>query len=101
MAADYIVVDRGKPLGSTLIRAANNLAAVREQIAELLAVASHCNDGSDFTLMESQFGLQAGTGGNVTTLIGLVDTILNQTGTVTGGNRLAQLDEFVSRISGQ
>jgi hypothetical protein len=64
-------------------------------------VAGHMHDGAIYTTFEAQFGLSAGTGANVITLMGLINTILNTNGTVAGADRLSQLDEFVGRLAGQ
>jgi hypothetical protein len=52
-------------------------------------------------MFEAQFGLAAGQGANALSLLGLINTILNTSGEVTGANRLAQLDEFQARLAGQ
>jgi hypothetical protein len=62
-------------------------------------VANHQVDGGNVALFEAQFGVTGGA--NVVTLLGLVNTIFNTNGEVTGANRLSQLDEFVGRLSGQ
>jgi hypothetical protein len=61
----------------------------------------HMFAASDFTMFEAQFGLSAGQGANTLNLLGLINTILNTNGEVTGANRLSQLDEFIARLSGQ
>lgn len=101
MAADYIRVDRTKQLGNRLVRCADQLLDVAQSLAELLAAGSHANDGSDYSVMETIFGLQTGTGANVLTLIDLIDTILNTGSTVAGTTRLAQIQEFTARLAGQ
>lgn len=101
MAADFIVVNRQKNLGNTLVRAADQLRELREMIDRLKDVGNHSNDGISYAVMEANFGLAAGTGANVLTLIGLIDTILNGNGTVAGQARLDQLEEFCSRLAGQ
>lgn len=103
MAADYIVISRtSRPqLGNQLISLANHLRDVRDLCDALNDIGQHQFNASDYSLFETQFGLQAGQGANVLTLLGLVNTILNTSGTVTGADRLNQLDEFVSRLAGQ
>jgi hypothetical protein len=100
MAADYIVVSKtNRPqLGTQLIRAANLTKELRELVDGLNDVANHQVDGGN-ALFEAQFGVTGGA--NVVTLLGLVNTIFNTNGEVTGANRLSQLDEFVGRLSGQ
>jgi hypothetical protein len=101
MAADYIVVTKtNRPqLGNQLIRAANLTKELRELVDGLNDVAGHQVDGGNVALFESQFGVTGGA--NVVTLLGLVNTIFNTSGEVTGANRLSQLDEFVGRLAGQ
>lgn len=101
MAADFIVVNRTKQLGNYLARSADMLREVRDIIDKLNDAVGHCFNAADFSVMESQFGLAAGTGANTATLLGLIQAILNGNSEVTGANRLAQLDEFVARLWGQ
>jgi hypothetical protein len=88
-------------LGSQLIRAANLTRELRDLVDALNDTGQHQFDGADYTVFEAQFGLTAGQGANALTLLGLINTILNTSGDVTGANRLAQLDEFVARLAGQ
>lgn len=101
MAADFIVVTKtSRPqMGTQLIRLANLLREVRDLSDAINDAGNHMFDGADYSLFESQFGVTGGA--NVLTLMGLVNNILNTSGEVTGANRLAQLDEFVSRLAGQ
>jgi hypothetical protein len=103
MAADYIVVAKtNRPqLGAQLVNLANRLREVRDLCDALNDIGQHQFNGADFSLFEAQFGLTAGTGANTLTLLGLINTILNTSGTVAGVDRLSQLDEFVSRLAGQ
>ena len=101
MAADYIVVNRAKQLGNRLVRAAELVRETCDLVDSINDVGQHCFNGGDFSVFETQFGLVTGTGSNTLTLLGLVNTILNGTGEVTGANRRAQLDEFISRLAGQ
>jgi hypothetical protein len=101
MAADYIVVTKtNRPqLGNQLVTLANKLRDVRDLCDALNDAGQHQFEAADYSLFQSQFGVS--NGANVLTLIGLVNTILNTNGEVTGANRLSQLDEFVSRLAGQ
>jgi hypothetical protein len=101
MAADYITVNRSKQLGSSLVQAADILRQLRELVDKLNDAVGHNFTGGDYSLMETNFGLNTGTGANAATLIGLVNDILNTNATVTGSDRLAQLDEFCARLAGQ
>lgn len=101
MAADYIPVTKtNRPqLGNQLIRAANLTRELRDLIDAINDAGQHMFNGADYTVFEAQFGVTGGA--NVLTLIGLVNTILNTNGEVTGAARLSQLDEFVARLAGQ
>src|SRR5574338_1212374 len=100
MAADYIVVNRTKQLGNSLVRAADLTRELRELIDKLSDAVGHCFDAADYSVMETQFGLVAGTGANTASLIDLIQTIFNRNTDVTGANRLSQLDEFCARLAG-
>ena len=84
-----------------MISAANRLKELRELVDGLNDVGQHQFNGADYTVFEAQFGLVAGQGANVLTLLGLINTILNTNTDVTGANRVAQLDEFIARLAGQ
>lgn len=101
MAADYIVINRTKQAGNNVVRLAELVREVRELCDKVNDNAGHCIDSGDYTLLESQFGLEAGMGANAATLLGLVQTIFNTDTDVAGASRLAQLDEFVARVAGQ
>lgn len=101
MAADYIVVNRSKQLGNSLVRSADLIRELRELVDKINDVGQHCFDATDYSVFEAQFGLAAGTGANTLTLLGLINTIFNTSTDVTGASRLAQLDEFCARLSGQ
>lgn len=101
MAADYIAVNRTKQLGNSLVRAADMLRELRELIDKLKDAADHSNDGTTFTLLETNFGLEAGKGANANTLLGLVRDILNTNATVAGQTRVDTLEEFCARLAGQ
>lgn len=103
MAADFIVVTKtNRPaLGTQLIRSANLLRELRDLIDAVNDAGSHMWTGADYSMFETQFGLTTGTGANVLSLMGLIQTIFNSNGEVTGANRLSQLDEYVARLAGQ
>ena len=71
MAADFIVVNTAKPLGAKLVQAANLLRQLRELVQQLADATGHMFAGTDYSVLEQQLGLQAGTGANVATLIGI------------------------------
>lgn len=101
MAADFLVVNRSKMLGNSLVRAADLMRELRELIDKLSDASDHSNDGVSYTVMETNFGLASGQGANVATLIGLIRDIMNTNTTVAGATRLSQLDEFCARLAGQ
>ena len=103
MAADYFVISRtNRPnLGAELIVLANMLRDVRDRCDALNGIGQHQFDGSDYTVLEAQFGLTAGEGDDLLSLLANVHTILNTNTDVTGANRLSFLDQFCDRVSGQ
>jgi hypothetical protein len=101
MAADYITVTTSKQLGSKLVRAANQFRELRELVDLLNDAGQHSFAAADYSVMETNFGLAAGTGANTLTLIGYMNEILNSATTVAGADRLSRVDEFVARIAGQ
>lgn len=103
MAIDYIVITKtNRPqLANQAIRLANLLREVRDLSDALNDVASHMHDGANYALVESQFGLSGGAGGNFVTLLQQNHDILNTSVAVSDANRLARLDEFVARLAGQ
>lgn len=103
MAADYLVITKtNRPqLENQLIRAANLTRELRDLVDALNDVGGHMFTGGDYSVFEAQFGVASGQGANALTLLGLAQTIFNTNTDVTGANRLAQLDEFVSRLAGQ
>lgn len=103
MAADYIPIsktNRGVS-ASQVIAAANRLVELRDLIAQLDANAQHMHEGGVYTVLESQFNLPAGSGANFLTLLGYMQEIFNTNTDVTGANRLARIEEFCARLSGQ
>ncbi len=101
MAADRIVVNRTKQDGNNLVRVADLLFELCNLIDKINLNAGHGHDGATYTVMETDFGLVAGSGANCVTLIALINTIFNTATDVTGANRQSQVREFIGRISGQ
>jgi hypothetical protein len=101
MAADYITVDRSKQLGNGLVRAADLLRELRELVDKLQDAGNHSNNGTDYSVMEANFGLPAGSGANALTLINILGDTLNTATDKAGAVRLGQLDEFCARLAGQ
>lgn len=101
MAADYIVVNRSKQLGNSLVRAADMLRELRELIDKLKDVGNHCVNAGDYSVMETVYGLASGSGANTLTLVNILNDILNTNTAVAGDTRLGQIEEFVARLAGQ
>lgn len=84
-----------------MVRTAELLNEVRDNIAHLVAAANHSNDNSDFSMMETNFGLASGMGANVVTLINIMNDTFNTATEKDGATRLGQINEFAARIAGQ
>ena len=101
MAADFIAVNRAKQLGNSLVRAAELFRELRELVDKLSDAKDHSFAAADYSLMETNFGLNTGTGANTATLLGYMQEIMNTNTDVTGATRLARIDEFCARLAGQ
>lgn len=92
MAADYDVVNRSKQHGNNLVRIADLLSEATALISKEYTAANHMNDGSSYTVMVAQFGLDASVDpANLVTLMGNLQTALAAQG----------VTEFVARLAGQ
>ena len=91
MAADFILIDRNKQQGNQAVRLANLVQEASDLAENLNEIGQHQFDGSDYTVLEAQFGLQAGAGANFLTLLGLTKDALNA----------AVLKEFTARVAHQ
>lgn len=98
MAADYVVVDRSKQPGNQLVRLASLLTEARSICRQVVNVGMHTIDGTDYSLLETVFGIPTGQGDDITTMVTAINNILNNTTTVAGTDRLAALDEFTGRV---
>ena len=83
------------------MQTADLLRQLRELIDRINDATQHSFTGSDYSVMETNFGLVTGTGNNTATLIGLMATIFNSNTDVVGATRLSQIDEYCARLSGQ
>lgn len=104
MAIDYQAITKtNRPqMGVQVIDLANKLRDLRDKTDALNDAASHMHDGVTFTLVETQFGLTSGQGGNFVTMLQQLQNILNTNdNTITGQQRFDRLDEFVARLAGQ
>lgn len=72
MAATFIPVDSSKPLGHTLLEAATIARDFGDRIAALKRVMAAQTNGTDYSILEAQFGLPAGKGGDVSYLISVL-----------------------------
>lgn len=77
MAINFYTVDRTKRYGAEVCRAADLLAQALAKIEELKSTADNMNDGTVYTLVETQFGLQTGQGINLVFLLANTMTKLN------------------------
>lgn len=101
MAIDYINVDRSKQLGNNTVRAAELILELRALVDKLNDSVGRMNDGSNYTAVETNFGIGSGKGANFATLMLQIHEIFNTATEVTGANRLARIDEFCARLAGQ
>ena len=90
MARDFIKIDQGlttQKFASELISAINSLRQTQVQFTRIAELMSHMNDGSNFTDIETYFGLPAGVGSGTNTIVSGVVTALdvNAVNTLTGG----------------
>lgn len=69
MAVQYISIDSTKRLGSELRQAINYGTAFDQQVVKLKEVMETMIDGTDYTRLETEFGLAAGKGETVYNLI--------------------------------
>lgn len=84
MATTYIATNTSKRLGADLRRAVHALKEVRSDFRELKAVMETMIDGSDYSLLETEFGLPTGLGDDTYNLVSgaltdMEDANINQT----------------------
>ena len=84
-----------------LARAADLMVELRGLVAKLKGAGNHSNTGTDYSLMEANFGLPAGSGANTLTLINILDSVLNGSTGAGGATQQGQIQEFVDRLAGQ
>jgi hypothetical protein len=83
MAVQYISVDSTKRLGSELRQAINYGTAFDQQVAKLKEVMETMIDGTDYSRLETEFGLATGKGETTYNLVAgaatdLAGTNINQ-----------------------
>ena len=84
MATTYISTNTSKRLGADLRQAVHALKEVRSDFRELKAVMETMIDGTNYTLLETEFGLATGTGQTTYNLVSgsltdMEDANINQT----------------------
>lgn len=84
MATTYIKTDTSKRLGANLRQAVHALTNVRSDFREIKAVMETMIDTSDYTLLETEFGLATGDGQTAYNLVSgsltdMEDANINQT----------------------
>jgi hypothetical protein len=62
MATTYIPINTGQRLGLQLRQAVDQLQIAKQTLAKLEAIMNTQVNGSDYSMVESQFGLQTGQG---------------------------------------
>jgi hypothetical protein len=96
MAYSQISIDTSKQWGNQTRRFRNQLLETRNIGRELLGKATAAVDGSNYTQLESQFGLETGKGaafyGELNSLVGKLDNDASQT------NVAAAIAQFINLI---
>ncbi len=69
MAVQYILVDTSQRLGSELRQAVNYGNAFDTQVVRLKEIMETMIDGTDYSAVETNFGLQVGSGQTVYNLV--------------------------------
>lgn len=69
MATTFININTGQRLGSQLRSAIDQLQAAKQALAKLKAIMDTQVSGTDYTMVESQFGLQTGQGATCYNLV--------------------------------
>jgi hypothetical protein len=69
MAVQYISIDSTKRLGSELRQAVNYGAAFDQQVVKLKEIMETMIDGTDYSRLETEFGLATGKGETVYNLV--------------------------------
>jgi hypothetical protein len=88
MPVTFIDVNTSTRHGAKLRRFVEVLREAREQSDEIMAIAATQIDGVNHALFEQQFGLQAGVGAGVATMLTNVSTALN----------VAAVNNLISRV---
>ncbi len=97
MARDFIKVDTSNAAvatqARTLVEFARQLRAAYDQGKRIIAIMSHNNDGSNFTDIETLYGLAAGQGQAV------FDLVNGSVGSMEGTFQVDDAKEITERIA--
>lgn len=104
MAADFIVIMKtSRPQqANQAIALANHLLDECDRVRSLAAAANRQWDTGVYTKLKAQFGLADDTDAAAfMTLLTNLDNCLNGTTAMTGAERRAAINEFITRLAGQ
>lgn len=76
MATTYVPINTGQRLGAQLRNAIDQLQSAKQALSKLLAIANTQVNGSDYSMVETQFGLTTGQGQTTYNLIAGTNTDL-------------------------
>ena len=62
---DFIAINPNAPQAQALLMAIRTLRAAQDQLAQAFDKMTHLNNGTDFTPIETQFGVPTGQGKNI------------------------------------
>jgi hypothetical protein len=85
MATTYIPINTGQRLGLQLRNAVDQLQSAKQALAKLKAIMDTQVNGADYSMVESQFGLQTGQGQTCYNLVAGTTTELD------GGTNTSEL----------
>lgn len=83
MATTFIAINAGQRLGASARQAVDQLRQAKEALAKLKTIMDTQVDVADYSLVESQFGLQAGKGQTFYNLIAGANTDIGASSNVT------------------
>jgi hypothetical protein len=69
VATTFIPINTGQRLGQQLRNAVDQLQAAKQALAKLKAIMDTQVNGGDYSMVEAQFGLQAGQGQTLYNLV--------------------------------
>jgi flagellar capping protein FliD len=83
MATTFITINTGQRLGQQLRSAVDQLQTAKQALAKLKAIMDTQVSVSDYSMVESQFGIQAGQGQTCYNLVAGINTDLGASVNVT------------------